>query len=311
MSLIKPPKYFSKFLHQSFLDVSVKQIILAFYKYEQMKSAISLLLFFFAFVFSKAATVDTVLIYSKSMHKNVKCIVIKPNEYNNNSKRFPALYLLHGYSGNYSDWVLKAPDLLQNVDETKFLVICPDGAYNSWYFDSPLDTTMKYETNVALEIPAYIDEHYRTIANRKARAIAGLSMGGHGAFYLAIRHQNVFGAVGSMSGGVDIRPFPDNWDIKKYLGDYTTHPDNWNNNTVINVIDTLKNGTLSITFDCGVGDFFLQVNRNLHQKLLDKKIDHDYTERPGEHNWEYWNNAVKYQLLFFRQYFIKNKVLSE
>ena len=276
-----------------------------------MKQIIISLLLYCTFFFSKAATVDTILIYSKCMHKNVKCVVIKPDAYNNNNKYFPVVYLLHGHSGNYSDWVLKAPDFLHTVDENKFLVVCPDGAYNSWYFDSPLDTTMKYETNVALEIPAYIDAHYRTIADRKARAITGLSMGGHGSLYLAIRHENIFGAAGSMSGGVDIRPFPDNWEIKKYLGDYATHPDNWNRNTVINMADTLQNGALTIVFDCGVDDFFFEVNRSLHQKLLAKKINHDYTERPGEHNWEYWNNAVKYQLLFFREYFLKNKVLSE
>src|SRR5262249_40093487 len=150
-------------------------------------------LFIFSFLFSKAATVDTVLIYSKSMHKNVKCVVIKPDAYNNNSIHFPVVYLLHGYSGDYANWVTKAPDLLQSVDENKFLVVCPDGAFSSWYFDSPIDTTMKYETNVAIEIPAYIDAHYRTIADRKARAISGLSMGGHGALYLAIRHENIFG----------------------------------------------------------------------------------------------------------------------
>ena len=166
---------------------------------------------------------------------------------------------------------------------------------------------MKYETNIALEIPAYIDSAYRTVANRNARAISGLSMGGHGALYLAIRHQNIFGAAGSMSGGVDFRPFPENWGIKKYLGDYATHKSNWDNNVVINLVDSLQNGALAIIFDCGVSDFFIQVNRNLHQKLLDKKIDHDYIERPGEHNWPYWNNSVQYQLVFFRNYFIKIK----
>jgi S-formylglutathione hydrolase FrmB len=274
------------------------------------KTVIICIPFFFIFPCSHAASVDTILIYSKSMYKEIKCVVIKPNEYSNETKRFPVLYLLHGWSGNYSNWVLMAPDLLHAVDENGFLVVCPDGAFNSWYFDSPIDTTMKYETNIALEIPVYIDEHYRTIADRKARAITGLSMGGHGALYLAIKHEDIFGAAGSMSGGVDIRPFPDNWDIKNYLGDYATHQDNWNKNTVINLVDSLHNGDIKIIFDCGVGDFFLQVNRDLHQKLLDKKIDHDYIERPGEHNWTYWNNSIKYQLVFFRQYFISNYMLN-
>jgi S-formylglutathione hydrolase FrmB len=261
-------------------------------------------------LFAKAATVDTAIIYSASMHKNVKCVIIMPERYQTDTTHLPVLYLLHGWSGKYSDWVLNDADLLYEVDRNGFIVVCPDGDYDSWYFNSPLDTAMKYETNVALEIPAYIDAHYRTIASRNARAITGLSMGGHGALYLAIKHKNIFGAAGSMSGGVDFRPFPDNWGIKKYLGDYNTHKENWDRNVVINLVDSLQNGELKIIFDCGVNDFFIQVNRNLHQKLLDKKIDHDYTERPGEHNWNYWNNSIKYQMLFFRQFFIDNKVLN-
>jgi S-formylglutathione hydrolase FrmB len=244
------------------------------------------------------------------MHKNVKCVVIKPAGYEDEKQRFPVLYLLHGWSGDYSNWVLKVPALLQEVDESGCIVVCPDGAFNSWYFDSPVNTSIRYETNVALEIPAYIDAHYRTIADRKARAITGLSMGGHGALYLAIRHEDVFGAAGSMSGGVDFRPFPNNWDIKKVLGDYSTHAENWNKNVVVDLVDSLHNGDLKMIIDCGVGDFFLQVNRNLHQKLLAAKIDHDYIERPGEHNWDYWSNSIKYQLLFFHDYFLEHKVLN-
>jgi S-formylglutathione hydrolase FrmB len=216
---------------------------------------------------------------------------------------------LHGWSGNYANWVTYSPALLNAIDKNNVIAVCPDGDYDSWYFDAPLDTSMKYETNVALEIPAYIDAHYRTIANRNARAITGLSMGGHGALYLAIKHKDIFGAAGSMSGGVDFRPFPENWGIKKYLGDYASHKNNWDRNVVINLIDSLKNGELKIIFGCGVNDFFINVNRALHQKLLDKKIDHDYVERPGEHNWIYWNNAVQYQLLFFHNFFVANKVL--
>lgn len=261
-------------------------------------------------LFSKAATVDTAVIYSQCMHKNVKCVVITPDRYQTDTTHLPVLYLLHGWSGNYSDWVLNDPGLLNEVDKNGFIVVCPDGDYDSWYLNSPVDTTMQYETNVALEIPAYIDAHYRTIASRNARAITGLSMGGHGALYLALKHKDIFGAAGSMSGGVDFRPFPDKWGIKKYLGDYNSNKENWDKNVVVNLVDSLQNGELKIIFDCGVNDFFIQVNRNLHQKLLDKKIDHDYTERPGEHNWNYWDNSIKYQMLFFHQFFTDNNVLN-
>ena len=191
------------------------------------------------------------------------------------------------------------------VDAYQCIVVCPDGAFGSWYFDSPIDSSMRFETYVGKEIPEYIDQHYQTIPDRKARAIAGLSMGGHGALWLATRHSDVFGAAGSMSGGVDFRPFPKNWDLTKRLGDPGPDGENWANWTVINEVSTLKPGTLAIIVDCGIKDFFIDVNRKLHQRLMELGIDHDYTERPGQHNWNYWKNAVKYQMLFFNQFFNK------
>src|SRR5690606_9355511 len=154
-----------------------------------------------------AAKVDTVQVFSKAMRKSYKCVVITPDTYHTNSgKRFPVVYLLHGYSGNYADWVRKVPSIARLADTYQYLVVCPDGGFSSWYFDSPVDSSMKFETYVGEEIPGYIDSHYRTRAERKYRAITGLSMGGHGAMFLAMRHQQTFGAAGSMSGGVDIRP---------------------------------------------------------------------------------------------------------
>ena len=74
----------------------------------------------------------------------------------------------------------------------------------SWYWNSPVDPKSQYETFISDELIKAIDSKYKTIKNRTGRAITGLSMGGHGALYLAIKHQDVFGAAGSMSGGVDI-----------------------------------------------------------------------------------------------------------
>jgi S-formylglutathione hydrolase FrmB len=259
---------------------------------------------------SRAATVDTIQIFSNSMHKYVKCVVITPQQYSTDTAHFPVVYLLHGHGGSYADWVKKAPDLLQVIDEAGCIVVCPDGNVDSWYFDSPVDTAIKYETNVAKEIPAFIDAHYRTIADRNARAITGLSMGGHGALYLAFKHVDEFGAAGSMSGGVDFRPFPESWGIKDKLGDYKTHKETWDKNVVVTLANNIHNGEQALIVECGVDDFFIQVNRDLHQKLLERKIDHDYVERAGEHNWAYWNNSVKFQLLFFKNFFQQHTLMK-
>ena len=274
-----------------------------------MRSILSLLLLLSTQTF--AARVDTILVHSTAMNKDIKCVVIQPSHpamirtatNAAGTSRLPVIYLLHGYSGNYAQWPATAPQLSKEADDLGIIFVSPDGGYDSWYFDSPVDPSVRYETFMSKELIPYIDSHYLTIPDRTHRAITGLSMGGHGALYLAIRHKDLFGAAGATSGGVDFRPFPDNWGIKKDLGNFSEHKAIWDANTVFTAVDSLGNGDLKIIFDCGSSDFFLTVNRNLHQKLLDKKIDHDYIERPGGHNGPYWQNSIDYQVLFFHKYF--------
>jgi S-formylglutathione hydrolase FrmB len=133
-------------------------------------------------------------------------------------------------------------------------------------------------------------------------------MGGHGALWLSFRHKDVYGAAGSTSGGVDIRPFPNNWNMKDQLGELSQNQARWDSFTVINQIDKIKNGELALIIDCGYSDFFFEVNNNLHTKLLANNINHDYLVRPGAHNGNYWNNAIDFQVLFFKKFFVKNGI---
>jgi S-formylglutathione hydrolase FrmB len=132
-------------------------------------------------------------------------------------------------------------------------------------------------------------------------------MGGHGALFLAFKHQDVFGVAGSTSGGVDFRPFPERWDIAKRLGTYAEFPQRWDQNTVTNMISLVAQGSLALIIDCGTSDFFYQVNEDFHKKLMEAKIDHDYTTRPGGHTWAYWSNSINYQVLFMSRFFNKGK----
>jgi len=254
-----------------------------------------------------AAKVDTVETFSAAMNKKIKAVVITPANYGTGTAQaFPVVYLLHGYSGAYADWIRNVPALANYADQYGLIIVCPDGGYGSWYFDSPADPKWKYETYIAEELVNWVDKQYKTIRNRTGRAITGLSMGGHGALYLAFRHPDVFGAAGSISGGVDIRPFPNNWDISVRLGKYAEYPDRWEKNTVINLLHLVTPGSLALIIDCGTADFFFGVNQNLHQKLLERNINHDYITRPGGHTWEYWKGAVNYQILFMHTFFAKD-----
>lgn len=263
-------------------------------------------LFLFLVVFNIqgfCGRVDTINVYSAAMKKEIPCVVIVPDLYGKLDASYPVVYLLHGYSGNYLNWITNVPELKNAVDEFHLIIVCPDGGFSSWYLDSPIDSTMRYETFMTKELVPEIDARYHTIPDRWHRGICGLSMGGHGALYLAIRHPGEFGATVSISGGVDLVPFPNNWDIKKRLGDIKTHHKNWEANSVINLVDSLKNNELQIAIDDGVNDIFIKENRALHEKLLRLKINHVYIERPGGHTWAYWKNAIDYELLFFRKYF--------
>lgn len=248
-----------------------------------------------------AAKVDTLEVYSAAMKKNIKTAVILPDGYAK-TRNYPVVYLLHGYSGSYAYWA-GVKGALEGADRYQMILVCPDGGYGSWYWDSPVDPSFKYETFVAGELVSWVDKNYATIPTSKGRGIAGLSMGGHGALYLAIRHPDIFGAAGSMSGGVDIRPFPNNWDMAKRLGRYAQYPERWEKNTVINMLHLIEPQTLRIIIDCGTEDFFYKVNEELHQALLLRNIPHDYITRPGAHNSAYWQNAIRYQLLFMDRFF--------
>ena len=268
-----------------------------------MKKYLINLCFLFLTLALNASKVDTIQIYSASMKKYIKACVIVPDGYTKSSEAYPVLYLLHGYSGNYKSWVNDFPITKQYSDQYKMIIVSPDGGFSSWYFDSPIDTSYRYETFVSKELIEQIDKDYNTVKSPSGRAISGLSMGGHGALYLAFRHPDIFGAAGSMSGGVDIRPFFDKWQIAQWLGDIKLHPENWEKNTVVNLTGLAKNSGLAITFDCGVDDFFIEVNRQLNKKMLDLKIPHDYTERPGHHDSVYWDNSIRYHALFFHRFF--------
>jgi S-formylglutathione hydrolase FrmB len=128
-------------------------------------------------------------------------------------------------------------------------------------------------------------------------------MGGHGGLFLGFRHADFFGACGSMSGALDVSRITKGYDVEKRLGDTLANRQNYLDWSVINVVEKYPKDSIAIIIDCGTDDFLIQINRQTHDKLIRLKIPHDYTERPGKHDWDYWRNAVRYQLLFFRNHF--------
>lgn len=250
-----------------------------------------------------AAKVDTVSVYSETMKKEIRCVFITPDQ-TKNIKKFPVVYVLHGYSGNAIRTIKQdIPDLAAQADNYQMIFVLADGGFDSWYFDSPVNAQLRYETFLTKELVGYTDKNYLSLATREKRAIYGWSMGGHGALFIAIRHKELFGAAGSICGAVDFRPFAGGYNIEKSLGEYNQHQKDWEEHTVNYNVSSLKNNELKLMIDCGVDDPLLEVNRVLHQKLITLKIAHDYVERPGAHDTAYWSKASAFQLLFLHNYF--------
>lgn len=255
-----------------------------------------------------AADVDTIRIYSRSMQKKIPAVVVTPDGYSSQPvQRYPVVYLLHGAFGSYSNWIKKVPVIRALADQYQAIIVCPDGSSNSWYFDSPIDSGFRYETHVGEEVPHYMDSAYRTINDRKARAITGLSMGGHGALFIAFRHADRFSIAGSMSGALHVTVIRKGYDVEKRLGDTTVNAAYWRDWSVLNLIDQYPKDSLSILIDCGTEDRIIGMSRAVHEKMLRLKIPHEYLERPGDHNWPYWENAIHYQMMYINQQFRKKR----
>lgn len=217
------------------------------------------------------------------------------------SARYPTVYLLNGHGGDHLSWS-KIVDIDSLATAHNVIIVCPAGL-NSWYFDAPANKAMKMESYIIDDLVKWVDVNYRTKAIADKRAITGLSMGGHGALWLAIRNPDVFGNVGSTSGGVDFRPWPRSWNLPDALGVYDKNKAVWNQHTVISLIDSLSLKNLNIIIDCGEQDFFFRVNNTLHLQMQKRGIKHKYLTSPGVHNGEYWAKSILPQMQFFSDCF--------
>ena len=104
---------------------------------------------------SFAAKVDTLLVKSPSMNKDIKVVVVTPDAaLGKKATACPTVYLLHGFGGHAKTWIEIKPNLPQIADEKGIIFVCPDGS-TSWYWDSPKDPSFRYETFVSSELVKY------------------------------------------------------------------------------------------------------------------------------------------------------------
>ena len=245
-----------------------------------------------------------------------KNIVVLPANYREESaarRRYPVVYVLHGYSGNYRDWydhsVRQKQPLTTLADRYQAILVFPDGKFSSWYVNARPHTAApdykpedwQMETYLTRDLVQAVDKEFRTWASAEGRAITGLSMGGHGAVTLGAKHPELYSAAGSMSGVMDLTGIP-GLDLPKRLGAIAEHRAEYEKESAKTLLPKLAGRKFGLILDCGTGDFLWAQNVALHEALLKAKVPHDWYARPGGHTWDYWINALPYHLQYFSRW---------
>jgi putative tributyrin esterase len=224
-------------------------------------------------------------------------LVYIPSKYSN-KKTYPLVLLLHGWHQTYKFWNVVTEGLQKYADKYNFILVCPDGFWDSWYIDSPVNPKSKVETFYIKDLIPYLIKKYKVdVANI---FITGLSMGGHGSMYLFLKNQEIFKSAGSLSGTLDITEFPNKSSMINAFGRFEINPSNWNKNSVYNLLDNLKGKDKQIIFDCGTEDNLYFVSKKFYEKCLELKIKATFISQPGIHKIEYWRKSFENHFRYFK-----------
>jgi len=254
---------------------------------------------------SQSARIQTIQFESKLVRKTLPYNVLLPADYDQAAtkmKRYPVLYLLHGLTGHYTDW-LEHTRLADYAIPYDLIIIMPEGN-DGWYTDSTATLTDKYESYILQELIPDVEKRFRVDGKRESRAIAGLSMGGYGALKFGVKYPEMFAFAGSMSGALGAASWTET-DLHGLQFIWRTllpvfGPEN-SPTRAANDVDKLYREVPAdriaalpyVYLDCGTEDPLLPSNRGLADILVSRKIPHEYRQLPGNHSWKYWDAQVQ------------------
>lgn len=215
------------------------------------------------------------------------------------------LYLLHGYSDDHTAWQ-RWTSIERHVEGLNLAVIMP-AVQNSFYTD--MAHGGKYLTFLTEELPAVVHDLYPLSTERADTFVAGLSMGGYGAFKLALSRPDLYAAAASLSGALDIREVvkehddPDNkaWleNMRNVFGDLDTIPGSPHDLFAL-ARKVSQSATKPRLFQyCGTDDFLYADNIRFRDFIHPLGFDYTYSETPGDHSWKYWDAQIQQALAWF------------
>ncbi len=247
-------------------------------------------------------------INSKHLNKETPFIIQKPDNYQS-LKKYPLVFMLHGYSQNYEQWS-KTTDLKKLANDYQMILVCPEG-FVSFYLNSPKSKKSQYEKFFFEELVPEIEK--KISINPDNIFITGLSMGGYGALSLFIKNPYFFNTAASTSGGLEFNY--DNYrknslmffkderitnDLKKILGN--PNQNNWNQFSISTLLKQNTDFNKGFLLDCGLQDPLLSNTLKVKELALAKNLPITFIIKPGEHNTEYWKKSIEYHFIYFRQH---------
>jgi S-formylglutathione hydrolase FrmB len=281
--------------------------------------------------------VAEVKFYSESLKRDMVINVVLPRGYEESKIRYPVLYLCHGLTSNYNEFkYVGIPEYLNRMD---MIVVMVDVG-NSWYVNwatSEEGWTNNFADHVTIDVINYVDTHYRTIAERKGRAINGISMGGFGAMSLGLSHPELFSSVGSHSGALSWAKSQIDtlkkggkafviWEqlagdtVMRYrdinVDGFSTQKDRTPRGQIFLkpedaeavdpftlVLKIPKDKLPHIYIDCGDEDFLISSTREFMKLLVENNIPFHFGQSAGKHEEDYWGRetsvsmAVQYAVM--------------
>ncbi|MCL2624545.1 MAG: esterase family protein [Planctomycetaceae bacterium] len=239
-------------------------------------------------------------IQSKITGETMRFSVYLPPGYDTelkNGRRYPVLYLLHGFRDNHTSWPEHgelrriADETIRNGKAVPMVIIMPHAL--GGFYGNGTDERNRYEDYFFTELIPLVEKRFKLRTDKEHRAIAGISMGGQGAFYYAMKYPEMFAACCPMGGAFHFN------DLAAVQIDLEI-TDVGNDNDLGLLLQktserqkmTDPSALVRFYFDCGEQDGLIKINRDLDAKMRELDIPHEFRTRPGGHDWKCWQDAL-------------------
>lgn len=259
---------------------------------------------------------ESIAFGSSLLNRPVRYSITLPDDYYTSNRRYPVVYLLHGFGDDETGWIQfgEADRILADGIKSgalpPMILVMPDGG-KTWYIND-YQNKVRYEDMFVQEFIPHIDSTYRTRHDREFRAIAGVSMGGHGALMLAMHHPDLFSSCAGLSAAVrteeTFTAIPDERYNSAYANAFSGPVKGeerltatWKRSSPLVLARSAPENDLKQVrwwIDCGDDDPLTVGNAMLHIALLNRKITHEFRIHDGAHTWLYWRTGLPDALKF-------------